>query len=84
MMARRSPPPWFVDHAPSTRRVRSIRISSAMLLFDSRTSSANGAFGRHEPQDSDVTGRKHETRRVPLVFRPPLPDPKRRGAAAHV
>jgi hypothetical protein len=39
-------------HSPSTRLVCSIRISSAMLVRDSRTSSANGAFGRHERQDS--------------------------------
>ena len=26
------PPPWSVDHSPSTRRVCSIRISSAMLV----------------------------------------------------
>jgi hypothetical protein len=45
--------PWSVDHLLSTRRVCSIRISSAMLVRDSRTSSANGAFGRHERQDSD-------------------------------
>jgi hypothetical protein len=32
---------------PSTRRV----ISSAMLVRDKRTSSANGAFGRHDRQD---------------------------------
>jgi hypothetical protein len=41
------------SYSPSTRRVCSIRISSAMLVRDSRTSSANGAFGRHERQDSD-------------------------------
>jgi hypothetical protein len=39
-------------HSPNTRRVRSIRISSAMLVRDSRTSLAKGAFGRHERQDS--------------------------------
>jgi hypothetical protein len=32
--------------------VCSSRISSAMLVLDSRTSSANGAFGRHERHDS--------------------------------
>jgi hypothetical protein len=37
--------PWSVDQSPSTRRVCSIRISSAMLVRDRRTSSANGAFG---------------------------------------
>jgi len=37
-------------HSPSTRRLCSSRISSAMLVRDSRTSSANGAFGRHERQ----------------------------------
>jgi hypothetical protein len=31
-----------------TLRVCSTLISSAMLVRDSRTSSANGAFGRHE------------------------------------
>jgi hypothetical protein len=46
---RRFPPPWSVDHSPSTRRVCSARISSAMLVRDRRKSSANGAFGRHEP-----------------------------------
>jgi hypothetical protein len=30
----------------------STRISSAMLVRDRRTSSAKGAFGRHERQDS--------------------------------
>jgi hypothetical protein len=34
------PPPWSGDHSPSTRRVCSIRISSAMLVRDSRTSGA--------------------------------------------
>ena len=37
---------------PSTRRVCSSRISSAMLILDSFTSSANGACGRHERHDS--------------------------------
>jgi len=41
------------DHSPSTRRRCSSRISSAMLVRDSRTSSANGALGRHERQDSE-------------------------------
>jgi hypothetical protein len=31
---------------------RSLRISSATLVFDSRTSSANGACGRHDRQES--------------------------------
>ena len=31
----------------------SIRISSAMLVLDNRTSWANGACGRQERQDSD-------------------------------
>jgi hypothetical protein len=48
-MTRRFLPPWSVDH-PSSRRVCSIRISSAMLVRDRRTSSANGAFGRHARQ----------------------------------
>jgi hypothetical protein len=39
--------------SPRTRRVCSIRTSSAMPVLDRRTSSANGAFGRHERQDSD-------------------------------
>jgi len=39
---RRFPPPWSVGQ-PSTRRRCSSRISSAMLVQDSRTSSANGA-----------------------------------------
>jgi hypothetical protein len=47
------PPPWSVDHSPNTRRVCSIRISSAILVRDSRTNSANGAFGRHDLHDSD-------------------------------
>ena len=34
-------------YSPSTRRRCSSRISSAMLVRDRRTSSANGAFGRH-------------------------------------
>ena len=51
-MSRRFPPPLSVDHSPSTRRRCSSRISSAMLVRDSLTSSANGAFGRHERQDS--------------------------------
>jgi hypothetical protein len=44
------------SHAANRRalgRVRSMRISSAMLVRDSGTSSANGAFGRHERQDSE-------------------------------
>jgi len=40
---------------------------------------------RLERQAKEFDGRKHETRPVrALVFGPPLPDPKRRGAAAHV
>jgi hypothetical protein len=39
-------------YSPSTRRRCSSRISSAMLVRDSRTSSANGAFGRHDRQDN--------------------------------
>ena len=39
-------------YSPSTRRRCSSRISSAMLVRDRRTSSANGAFGRYERQDS--------------------------------
>jgi hypothetical protein len=38
----------FARYSPSTCRRCSSRISSAMLVRDSRTSSANGAFGRHE------------------------------------
>ena len=34
-------------------RVWSIRISSALLVGERRTSSANGAFGRHERHDND-------------------------------
>lgn len=41
-----------LSHSPSTCRRCSSRISSAMLVRDSRTSSANGALGRHERQDS--------------------------------
>jgi hypothetical protein len=39
-------------YSPNTRRLCSSSISSAMLVRDSRTSSANGAFGRHERQDN--------------------------------
>ena len=39
-------------YSPNTRRLCSSRISSAMLVRDRRTSSAKGAFGRHERQDS--------------------------------
>jgi hypothetical protein len=39
-------------YSPNTRRLCSSRISSAMLVLDNRTNSANGAFGRHERQDS--------------------------------
>jgi hypothetical protein len=39
-------------YSPSTRRVCSMRISSAMLVRDRRTSSANGAFSRHERLDN--------------------------------
>ena len=42
-------PAAVVDHSPSTR---SSHISSAMLVRDRRTSSAKGAFGRHDRQDS--------------------------------
>jgi len=38
--------------SPSTRRRCSSRISSAMVVGDSRTSSANGAFGRQDRQES--------------------------------
>ena len=39
-------------YSPSTRRVYSSRISSAILTLDSFTSSANGACGRHERHDN--------------------------------
>src|SRR6516164_3883032 len=39
-------------YSPSTRRRCSSRISSATLVRDRRTSSANGAFGRHDRHDS--------------------------------
>jgi hypothetical protein len=39
-------------YSPSARRRCSSRIWSAMLVCDSRTNSAKGAFGRHERQDS--------------------------------
>jgi len=42
-------------YSPSTRRLCSSRISSAMLVRDSRTSSANGAFGGHDRQDNAGT-----------------------------
>jgi len=41
-----------VDHSPNTRRRYSSRISSATLVRESRTSSANGAFGRHDRHDN--------------------------------
>jgi hypothetical protein len=37
---------------PSTHRRCASRISSAMLVRESRTNSANGAFGRHDRQDN--------------------------------
>ena len=40
-------------HSPSTRRRCFSRISSAMLVRDRRTSSANGAFGRHERHERE-------------------------------
>jgi hypothetical protein len=46
---------WLAEparYSPSTRRRYSSRISSAMLVRDRRTSSANGAFGRHDRHDS--------------------------------
>ena len=42
---------WLAEaarYSPSTRRRCSSRISSAMLVRESRTSSAKGAFGRHD------------------------------------
>jgi hypothetical protein len=51
---RRFPPPLADhDHSPSTRRRCSSRISSALLVRDRRTSSANGASGRHERHESE-------------------------------
>jgi hypothetical protein len=38
-------------YPPRTRRVCPIRISSAMLVWDKRTSLANGTCGQHERQD---------------------------------
>jgi hypothetical protein len=38
-------------YSPRTRHPCAARISSAMLVRDSRTSSAKGAFGRHEQHD---------------------------------
>jgi hypothetical protein len=38
-----------------TRRVCSSRISSAMLVFDSLTSAANGAFGLHKRSTVRIT-----------------------------
>ena len=43
----------FARYSPSTRRRCSSRISSAMLVCDRRTSSANGAFGRQERHESE-------------------------------
>ncbi len=39
-------------YSPRIRRRYSSRIFSAMLIRDNRTSSVNGAFGRHERHDS--------------------------------
>jgi hypothetical protein len=55
----------LAKHPP---RVLDPRISSTMLVRDSRTSSANGAFGRHDLHDSDgkkprVDGAKFATAR---------------------
>jgi hypothetical protein len=44
--------PSTSEFSPSTCRLCSSRISSAMLVRDNRTSSANGALGRHERHDS--------------------------------
>jgi len=59
-MSRRFPPPRTIEeyeagaaHSPSTPRVCSSRSSSAMLLSERRTSSANGACGRQLRHDSD-------------------------------
>ena len=41
-------------YSPNTRRLCSFRISSAMLVLDRRTSSANGAFGRQDRHESAV------------------------------
>jgi len=49
----RSGPRLTIRHSPNTRRRCSSRISSAMLILDSCTSSTKGAFGWHERQDSD-------------------------------
>ena len=40
------------SYSPDARRARSSRNSSVMLALESRTSSANGAFGRQERHDS--------------------------------
>jgi hypothetical protein len=45
-------PAALIRHSPNTRRLCSSRISSPMLVCDSRTNSANGAFGRHERQEN--------------------------------
>ncbi len=42
----------FLVHSPSTCRRCSSRISSAILVRDCRTSSANGALGLHKRQDN--------------------------------
>src|SRR5215470_599226 len=53
LTTRRFPPPWSFNYSPSTRPTQcSSRISSAMLVRESRTSSANGAFGRHDRHDN--------------------------------
>jgi hypothetical protein len=50
--ARRSVKQAPIALQPSARLLCSSRISSAMLVRDSCTSSAKGAFGRHEGHES--------------------------------
>jgi len=40
--------PYVLAHSPNNRAEYSLRISSAILVCDRRTSSANGAVGRHD------------------------------------
>jgi hypothetical protein len=44
----------FRGLAMLTGKRTSVDVLPAMLIGDSRTSSANGVFGRYEPQDSYI------------------------------
>ena len=61
------PPPWSVDHSPTTRRRCSSRISSVMLDARAAPARQNGAFRRHDRQYSA----RNETayRQIALIVR---------------